>query len=422
MLSKIRQSEFVKNVAVLTSGTMIAQLLGVVLSPVILRFYGAEETAELSIFALIVSVGTAIGTARYEHALPLVKTDRESFRIYLFLLKLVAITAVVATLISTVPAFFETSIDGRLFYLLIPLGIFFLALHNSGTTWAIRTKAFKDITYSKLTNSVVSNGLKVLFGWLNFSYIGLIYSFIIGLFVSAFWFIRSFLSNKKAQNLTYRSKGNYALAKSYSEFPRVNLPHVLMDLTRDLLLAFFMVQLFSKEDYGYYDQSYKILRLPTIFIGASIGQVFYQKCAEKYNQKEDILPVLYKAIKILSLLTIVPFVVIYFFGTELFTFVYSDKWSKAGEYSEIMCLWTAVLFVTTSISSIPIIVRKQAHFFRLAVIGSIGIILSMVIPAYFFDANMYQTLMWMSSFQAVYFIYVIFKIVYFVKLAQKNRV
>jgi len=312
MLKGIRNSEFVKNVAVLTSGAMVAQIFGYALSPVITRLYTPEETAELSIYGLIVAVGAAIGTARYEHALPLLKTDRESFRIYLFLLRIVGVTVLVTTVLTIVPILFSTTFESQIFYLLIPIGIILLAINNAGTTWAIRTKSFRDISYSKISNSLIGNGLKVVFGWFSFGYIGLIFSFLIGFAISVFWFIRKFFSTKKEMQLKYKSKGNYALAKRYSEFPRINLPHVLMDLTRDLILAAFLVQLFSKEDYGLYDHTFKILRLPTIFIGASIGQVFYQKCAEKYNSKEDILPILYKAIKILSLVTILPFLVVFF--------------------------------------------------------------------------------------------------------------
>jgi teichuronic acid exporter len=90
------------------------------------------------------------------------------------------------------------------------------------------------------------------------------------------------------------------------------LPHAIMDLSRDLLMAVLILELFSKEDFGLYDHSYRMLRLPLVFVGVAIGQVFFQRCAEMYNQGQDITHLIKKAIRTLTLLSIVPFGFIFF--------------------------------------------------------------------------------------------------------------
>lgn len=298
MLSKLGlKSEFVKYVMVLMSGTIIAQLFGYALAPIITRLYTPEQSAELGLFFRIVSVGAAFATARYEHALPIIKNDNHSFRMYLVAIRIALYALVISSFIVIVPALLSKSIADFLFFALMPLALLGLVFTNTGVNWAIRNKKFKIISYSRITSSLFGNGLKVVFGWLNTGYIGLILGMVIGLLLSVFWFVRDYFITKKETGLRVNSPKSYVLAKEYKEFPKVNLPHVLMDLSKDLILATVLILLYSKTDFGLFDHSYKMLRLPIVFAGAAIGQVFYQKCAENFNNGIDNLPIILKAIK-----------------------------------------------------------------------------------------------------------------------------
>ena len=85
------KSEVLKNIIVLTSGTVMAQLVAYLLTPVITRLYTPDESAELGLFIRIVGVGAALATARYELALPVTRLDQHSFRLYRFALRITLI-------------------------------------------------------------------------------------------------------------------------------------------------------------------------------------------------------------------------------------------------------------------------------------------------------------------------------------------
>ncbi len=409
------KSDFVKYIIVLMSGTMTAQLLAYVFAPIITRLYTPEESAELGIFALIVGIGGALATARYELALPIIKSEVHSYRIYLVAIRTTVIVSLLAVLLLLIPLISGEFGSRLVFYLLIPVALFCTALYNMGTNWSIRMKQFRSISYAKISNAFVGNLSKIAFGMSNFGYIGLIIGTTIGLIVSNIWFMLDLSRVNKKYRIKSRSPRNFLLAKEYSEFPKVNLPHTLMDLGRDLLIAVLLLQLFSKEDYGLYNHSYQMLRLPLIFAGLAIGQVFFQRSAEKINNNEDILPLMKKAVKTLALLSIVPFSIIFFFGEELFTFVFGENWTGAGTFSEIMAPWFLVNFITSPISSLPLIIRRQKSFFKIAMIGSGLLILSVVLPNFMFSADIKTTLWIMSSVQVVYFMVLIYKIFGFVK-------
>ncbi len=397
------------------SGTVASQLIAYLFAPLITRIYTPEETAELGLYLRIIGVGAALATARYEFALPIVKTHGHSFRLYRLSFWIAGVVSLLSIGILLVPLLTGADFNGVLFYVLLPFGIFLTAVYNLGTNWAIRLKSFKVITYARISNSVIGNIAKVSFGVMELGYIGLIIGAVLGLAMSGAWFMNDFFRANRIYRVKSRSPRNWLLAKEYIEFPTINLPHALMDLSRDLLMAVLLLLLFTKEDFGLYDLSYQMLRVPLVLIGAAIGQVFFQKCAEKYNRNEDILPVARKSVLVLITLSIVPFSLIFFFGEELFTFVFGEKWRYAGVYSEIMAPWFMINFISSPITSIPMVVRKQKEFFGLAVIGSILMLSCLVLPTYFFNASI-ETMLWILSLSySTYLIFVIFRIFYYIK-------
>ena len=411
MFNKINlKSEFFKYVVVLMSGTAMAQLFAYLFAPVITRLYTPAEVAELGLFLRIVGVGAAMATLRYELALPIPKLDVHSFRLYRFALRTALIVALSSLLIIFIPIGMDLNLDGFLFYFLLPIALLFTAIYNLGTNWSIRKKPFKTISYSKVTNSLFSGTFKVLFGWIEMGYIGLIIGTVIGMIASTFWFLRDFLSTQRTYRITSRSPRNFLLAKEYKEFPKISLPHAVMDLGRDLLVAVLILKLFTKEDFGLYDHSYRMLRLPLVLAGMAIGQVFFQRCAEKINNNENIIPMIKRSVLTLTILSIAPFAVIFFFGEELFAFVFGELWRGAGTYSEIMAPWFLVNFITSPISTLPMVLRKQKEFFKLAIVGSLLILGCLTIPPLLYDASIITTLWILSLTQACYLIFVIFKI------------
>lgn len=416
MLGRLNlKSEFLKYVVVLMSGTVTAQLIAYVFAPVITRIYSPEEGAELGLFLRIIGVGAALATARYEFALPIAKTHGHSFRLYRLSFFISIIVSIVSILILLIPVIKGGDLNELLFYGLLPLGIFLTALYSLGTNWAIRLKHFKLITYARISNSIVGNVAKVSFGVAELGYIGLILGTVIGLVFSSIWFLIDFGKAKKIYNVRPLSPRNLLLAKEYIEFPTINLPHTLMDTSRELLMAVIIMEVFSKEDLGLYDHSYRMLRLPLVFVGLALGQVFFQRCAELYNEGKDISGVIKKSLITLTLLSIVPFTTLFFYGEEIFEWVFGEKWRGSGTFSEIMVPMFMINFISSPISSLPLVLRKQKEFFKLAFVASVLMILSLLVPKYIFDADVKVTLWTLSITYSIYLIYVIIRIYKFAK-------
>ncbi len=389
MFERLKKSNFLNSILILVSGTVVAQIISYSLSPLLSRLYSPEEMSYLSLLTRILSFFAVIATARYEIAFPLPKRDEHAFSLYrssFYFTVIVVILSIISLVLIDFFNFFDAILSPILYF--IPFGILFLAFNSQGLNWAIRMKSFRVITFSKILQSSFNSVLGVFFGFLSFGYVGLIYAFLISVFVSNIPFWKVFKGTKNKMKI-FRFKGrNYVALKSYSDFPKINLPHVLMDLTKELFIAFYLIYSFDKEVLGLYDFSYRMLRLPIAIIGASISQVLYKKSADLINEGKSIYHLVRKTIIMLFFISIVPFGILFLYGEEIFSFVFGGNWIEAGVYSEIMAPWLMINFILSPISQIPTVLNRQKMFFIVSLISTLVLIFTLVINFLFPNLNL----------------------------------
>jgi O-antigen/teichoic acid export membrane protein len=130
-----------------------------------------------------------------------------------------------------------------------------------------------------------------------------------------------------------------------------------------------------------------MLRLPLMLIGVSLGQLFYNKASELYNQGKSMVPLLNKMLLVLTGLSIVPFSILFFYGEFLFAFVFGKNWALSGSYSETMSVWLMINFILSPIAALPLILSKQKVFFIMGIVSS----LIQVIPLWILPMKLGKT-------------------------------
>lgn len=421
---KIKNNEFLGNVMVLMTGTVFAQALTYLISPILTRIYSLEEMGDLGIYLRAVGFIAALATARYELSLPLPKSDSHSFLLYRLSLRIAGFILLGCAFIGIVYLFTRPfNLNELLFVIITLISALFMTLINLGTNWSIRKKQFSKISNSRISNSFVSNGLRWLFGVMHWGSIGLLLASLIGYLVSSLSFTKELFQLKKTYANLNSKKKTYVLSRTYKQFPIVSLPHILIDLGRDLLIAALIITFFSKDIFGGYNHSYMILRLPLVVIGTSIGQVFFNRCSEMVNEGKSIIELLRKTILTLLGFSIIPFGVIFFFGEPIFSFVFSAKWAESGYYSEIMAIWLMINFLISPISNIPMIINRQKEFFFLGLINTaLQFIAFGILPLIWGTSKeSFISILWFISIsQAIYLTVVIFITLHYAKLGVKK--
>lgn len=404
--------------ATLVAGTVFSQIVIFLLSPIISRLYTPEETANFSIYTRIIIFVSTLATARFESALALPKRNEHAFSLYRLIINLVLISFVISIFLSFFYVYFGINdSDESFIYLMIPFGFAPLCLMNIGNGWAMRLGQFKEISRLRMLNSLSMNFSNVLFGVLGLGYKGLILGYIIGVLLPGAWFTRKYhLLKLKYKDFSFKNRKRI-IAKTYIDFPKVNLPHALMDIIRELLIVFFIIFFFSKNILGSYDFSFKMLKLPLTVIGGSIGQVYFQKIALKKNNNESLFEITIKTIRNLFFISIIPFSLLFFWGEELFSFVFGEKWSLAGRYSEIMAPWLMINLLVSPISQLPVVLGKLKLFFLVGLIGSLLLVSVFYIP--YLNQNIsFNNLLFIISFSQSIFLF--FVLIWFLRISYKG--
>jgi len=421
IVKQLKTNDFLKSVSVLMTGTIIAQGIGYALAPLISRLFTPNDVGDFAIFSRLTVLLTTIATARYEYSIPIAKNDDHSFHLFRLSLRI----AFVSSAISVLLFFFyfllyDKNSDNLIWGLFVVLTAFTLVFFNIGTNWSIRNKQFTKISISKMTSSFGTNVSRVIFGFLNLGKWGLIFSFLIGSALSSLHFVADYIKNKNNGRHQLSRKKMRILSRIYKDFPIANLPHALTDSLRDLLVAYMLTELYSKAVCGSFDHSFRMLRLPIMLFGVSMGQVFFNKISESIHTNKPILPQVQKMLLMLTGIGIIPFMIVFFIGGNIFAFVFGHEWYQAGKLSEIMAPWLFLNFITSPLSTLPLVLNKQKSFFVIGILLSFAQVVGFAVFPYFIGdmkTNVYAVFRYVTIGQVLISLISVW---YFLKIAQDS--
>jgi O-antigen/teichoic acid export membrane protein len=237
-----------------------------------------------------------------------------------------------------------------------------------------------------MTNSLGLNISRVLSGFFHMGKWGLFLSFFLSLIIGAAHFLKDFFHWNKKPTTSLSKKKMMSLARTYKDFPLINLPHALSDNLREVLVALIIIEVFSEQIFGSFDHTFRMLRLPVMIIGTSISQILFNRISSYRLEKKMLMPIVVKVFLSLTVLSLIPFSIVYFYGQPLFVFVFGEQWQESGRLSEIMAPWLMLNFVSSPLTIIPLVLEKQKTFFFIGISASILQVLGfLVLPAFFME-------------------------------------
>ena len=356
------RSELLRSASVLISGTVIAQLISILLQPILRRLFTPESFGIYSVYLSLVGMILILCSLRYDDTIVLPKSDKESinlvglsliisffFNLLIFILVFILGKRIISFL--NLPANFPVSI-----LYIIPAGAFLFSTYSSLNAWLIRRKKYYSISLNKMIRRSSEGVAQISFAILK-SFNGLIYSDIIGQAANVATVAIQAKKNELNLKLISLTKLKYVFRK-YSEFPKYNLIPAFMSSCSYLLPPIFINKYFSPETAGFFDLSKLLLSIPLAFIASSISSVLLQKMAEKFNRKESFLTELKPILYIVGLIAVFEVLAILLFGEELFKIVFGSQWITSGKISKIMVWSFALNFIASSFTSIFVSMRK----------------------------------------------------------------
>lgn len=367
-LLEFSKKPFIRNVALLASGTAAAQAVSMILSPVITRLYGPEAFGLMGTFMAIVNIIAPIAALTYPIAIVLPKRDQDAKG----LIRLSLIIAAILSLISLIIIFLFNESIINLFNLneianymyLIPLVIIFAGFKQVAEQWLIRTKQFRINARVTFLQSLITNGSKVGIGLIHpvAAVLVVLSAFGNGLKAAMMIMFAKRSSYQVDVQLKGENKSLRKLAKDHYDFPLYRAPQVFFNAISQGLPVLLLTSFFGPASAGLYSIGRTVLNMPSRLIGKAVEDVFYPRIVEAANNNENLTSVIKRATLALAAVGIVPFGLVILFGPILFSFVFGSDWYTAGEYARWTSLWIYFMFMNRpSVSSLPVLSAQKFH-------------------------------------------------------------
>lgn len=400
-------------------GTVGANLISLVLLPIITRLFAPEAFGELGMFVAITGILGVCVCFRYELAIVLPKRDAQAYNVWwlciLATLIFTALTSLVIFVIEDILAPYQETLSWIKYIWFIPVVMLIHGTYLSFNHWNTRRKNFGAVSLSKVGNQLGNNASALGFGLAG--YLGgkeLIIASIIGRFISTLVQFSVLVNFVKTAFKKFRWRYIFYSLKRYKKFPIFGIWSILLGVAAWQLPVILLGFFFPVAVVGFYALGLKILQLPMNLLGNAIGQVFFQQANEfAHQQDKKVINMVLVIIEMLTLLSLVPLVLLACAGREIFGIAFGAEWQEAGLYVTILMPWIFLWFLSAPFTSIFAIYEKQELQLIWNVFNFIFRILAVVIGGVYFKSA-YETLMLLSIVGIVIYLakfWITFKVV-----------
>ncbi|MDA8976935.1 oligosaccharide flippase family protein [Akkermansiaceae bacterium] len=348
------ENSFTRNVATLLTGNSIAQLIPIILTPILARLYSPDDFGTLGLFVAISGVLAIIATARYESAVMVVPEDNDAINLALLGLLLASCFSLIlfafGIIFNSLIATFLGDEKLGLWITLIPLIVWLTGTFNILTSLNLRKKYYKDLAKANIYKSCFGIFPQICLGVLKAGFPGLIIGNIISNFA-----VNLKLFHKIKQSFGFSGisfKRSFLLGKQHIDFPLHNAPPSLLNAAGVQLPLIFIPKLFGLSIAGQFFLAQRMIDLPCAIFSKPISQVFFQTMVEKNQNGETTIPFLFKTMKRLVLIIFPIIIVSYLISPYLFRFIFGEQWVQAGQIAQYLSLAILIRFIVSPLSSV----------------------------------------------------------------------
>jgi lipopolysaccharide exporter len=420
ILQKYVESNFVKSIVILFSGTAIAQILPVLLTPLLSRLYQSSQFGVVFLYLSVVSVFSVVSTLKYEISIVLPKTKQTALYLYIGSLMMAFVVSCILYVLI-IPGhgyllhFFDSEKALGNWIYLIPVSVFCMGTAQASNFWLNRGAHFKHISAGKVVKSVSMVTSQTAFGFSKgfVKWNGLLEGVVIGQIFHSFYLAYIIIKQKILKNTQFSFRRLKKVMLYYQEIPKYNAPSGLVNMLSNNLPIFLLTSFYSIDTVGLFGMAMRLVATPMGMVNSSIGEVFYSKASYLYNHdKEKFVWLTKETTMKMVKMSIAPFVVLFFLAPKLFALLLGESWGMAGTYTQIILPWLFVSFINAHLTGLITIFRIQKQYLIFSILFLACRFFAFFIGYEFFNDAIYSLLL----FALIGVVFNIFLLLYLLRL------
>lgn len=353
------KSLYLRSILLLTSGSMLGQVIGFVGSMIMTRIYTASEIGIMTTVVSFSGIFAPVINGRFDFALVKERRDKYIFA----LVKLSIYIGVVLSLFISLGSFiYFTGIDGFISPFVSVVFVFFILViqvfSNVFKSYNNNIGDFKTMTSVIVMRRFAEEVSMTVFGLLGWKAIGLLVSRVIGQYFG----MKREIKNIKKKFINILSVQRKDMVEAYNIHKRqlyYSAPAALMNAGSYSLISLVIGKFFGLEVLGVYAISFAVLGLPLSVISGNVSKVYFSEASKEYAKKGVFNESTNKTLIFLILFGIILFFVMYYLFPMIVPFIYGDKYEMSGFMIRILSPMFAIRFVSSAINTGLIVCNKQ---------------------------------------------------------------
>lgn len=347
------RSEFAKNSLTLVTGSFVGQAIALLVYPVITRLFSQSDLGAYATWLSIVDVLTILSTGKYEDSVMLgkdkgeaVSTARLAMRVNtIFSLATVAVAAVV---------FACGKADYTVF--LIPPMIFFCGTSRVYQALFNYARAFGQMAFSNIANSVAAAGAKIGAGLAGITSGTLPAGSLVGQMVGNINYRIALRQLQLPKTSWTEAK---AMAKARRNFPLYSMPKSFVNSFSYNLPFMLLAIYFDKAYIGLFSLAMTCTFRPVSFFSGAFHSVLYKNFSERCRNRLPMNRDVKRFVAANSAVFVPLFVLGGVFAPWLLGFFFGTEWQACAPYVQMVLPWIFVSHLSSSLSFLPDIFSTQ---------------------------------------------------------------
>ena len=397
----------------LLMGGALAQLVPLLLGPVLARLFTPQAFGVFTTFSTVAATVAVVACGRYEFALPMARDEDEAA-----VLLALCVRIGLLVLVLSVPLAALLNMTGHLpLPWLLPLAVAAAGALQLLIMWSNRAQRFRALAISRVLQYGGAALLQVALGvalWgaarqpagAEAAWALVIAPVISGVLAMLVLVQPAPAGGWRALLPARAHPGMRQVAVKFRDFPLLNTPHAFLGALQDALAVAMLVAFSGHAAAGFWGLGLRYLKAPATLVGSAVSQALYPRLAGA--QPADAQRAVRQIMALLGAVALGLMLVLMVAGPWLFRLVFGAAWQEAGELARALAPYIAVHFVAAPLAVVTMAWKAQRWALLLSIVGQIVFLIALMLGLKF--GGLIGGGWAVSGAMSVYFLYFFYKL------------
>ena len=397
----------------LLMGGALAQLVPLLLGPVLARLFTPQAFGVFTTFSTVAATVAVVACGRYEFALPMARDEDEAA-----VLLALCVRIGLLVLVLSVPLAALLNMTGHLpLPWLLPLAVAAAGALLLLIMWSNRAQRFRALAISRVLQYGGEALLQVALGvalWgaarqpagAEAAWALVIAPVISGVLAMLVLVQPAPAGGWRALLPARAHPGMRQVAVKFRDFPLLNTPHAFLGALQDALAVAMLVAFSGHAAAGFWGLGLRYLKAPATLVGSAVSQALYPRL--EGAQPADAQRAVRQIMALLGAVALGLMLVLMVAGPWLFRLVFGAAWQEAGELARALAPYIAVHFVAAPLAVVTMAWKAQRWALLLSIVGQIVFLIALMLGLKF--GGLIGGGWAVSGAMSVYFLYFFYKL------------